>query len=229
MDLSDIIVPEGVLCKPVVTCVVEGILEEDDLRELMLSSDLGAEPVEGDDPTDLKKIREKHHSVARMIAGGLSQRMVSHLCGYSEGYLSVLLNNPSMRELIELYRLQQGQASQLIVEKLKTVGLQATEELQDRLADGKLNNQELLSLAKLGLDRGGHGPSSSQHVVNETHIVDHAELAKRNDEARRRSATRIVSGETVRAALPPPANETSDETDRTVGSEGSELHETREP
>lgn len=231
MDLSDIIVPDGVLSKPIVTCTVEGILEEDDLRELMLSSDLGSEPVEDDDPSDLKKIREKHHSVARMIAGGLSQRMVSNLCGYSESYLSVLLNNPSMVELVELYRIQQGQSSQLIVEKLKTVGLRATEQLEDRLEEGKLNNQELLSLAKLGLDRGGHGPTSNQHIVSEQHVVDHAELVRLNKDARSRSAQRIVPAQEIRAALPAPEkqDEAPHETDRTVGSEGSELHETREP
>ena len=232
MDLSDIIVPDGLIPKPVVTCVVEGILEEDDLRELMLSSDIGTEPVADEDPNDLKKIREKHHSVARMIAGGLNQRMVSRLCRYNESYLSVLLNNPSMVELVELYRLQQGQASQLIVEKLKSVGLRAVEELEGRLDEGKLNNQELLALGKLGLDRGGHGPTSTQHNVTEQHVIDHAELVRLNKDARSRSAQRIVPAQEVRAQLPSPSSpsqETDSETNGTVGSEGSELHETREP
>jgi hypothetical protein len=233
VDLSNIIVPKDLKIKPVVTCVVEGILEESDLAELMLSAPaLGSEPVADDDPSDLKKIREKHHSVARMIAGGLSQRMVSQLCGYSESYLSVLLNNPSMQELVELYRMQNGEAAQVIVEKLKSVGLKAIEALEEKLDAGdKLNNQELLSLAKLGLDRGGHGPSSSHHVVNEQHTYDYAELARMNDEARKRSAGNIVPAETIRQQLlPKPDNEQDDknETDRNLGAESAELHEDRQ-
>ena len=230
MDLSEIIVPEGLVPKPIVTCVVEGILEESDLRELMLSTDVGSEPIAEDDPSDLKKIREKHHSVARMIAGGLSQRMVSQLCGYSEGYLSVLLNNPSMQELVALYRIQQGEAAQLVVEKLKTVGLKAVEKLDEKLEAGELTNQELLSLGKLGLDRGGHGPTSQHHIVNENHIFDHAELARRNAEARRRSSAHIVPAEAVRQnLLPAPVEqeEKQDEADGNLGEETTELPEHR--
>lgn len=219
MDLSEIIVPEGAVGKPIVTCVIEGHLEEEDLRELTLS--VPTEPVEGDDPSDLKKIKEKHHSVARMVASGLTQRMVAQLCGYTESYLSVLLNNPAMQELVELYRIQQGAATQVITEKLKTVGLKAIEKLEAQIEADALSNQELLSAAKLGLDRAGHGPSSSHHVIEEQHQFDHAELTRLNLEARSRNATRIVPASEVRAALPAPV-EQKDETDRTVGSETSE-------
>jgi hypothetical protein len=232
MDLSNIIVPKDLKIKPVVTCVVEGILEESDLAELMLSSPaLGAEPVADDDPSDLKKIREKHHSVARMVAGGLSQRMVSQLCGYSESYLSVLLNNPSMQELVELYRVQTGQAAQVVVEKLKSVGLKAIEALEAKMeSEGGLNNQELLSLAKLGLDRGGHGPSSSQHVINEQHTYDYAELAKMNEAARKRNAPNIVPAETIRQQqLPAPTEQdVENEANRNLGAESTQLHEDRQ-
>lgn len=229
MDLSDIIVPKDLEFKPLVTCEIEGLLDEGDLRELALSTKLAAEPLaDEDDPSDLKKIREKHHSVARMIAGGLSQRMVSQLVKYSESYLSVLLNNPSMQELVELYRMQHGASQQIITEKLKTVGLKAIEKLEEKIDEGGLNNQELLSAAKLGLDRAGHGPQSKSHVVHEEHIFDHAEIARRNEAARQRSAQRIVPAQEVRAALPAPEqSETGSETDRNLDQEGTQLHEDR--
>lgn len=231
MDLSEIIVPDGLQPKPMVTCVVEGLLDEDDLRELALSSaNTETSVARDDDPTDLKKIREKHHSVARMIAGGLNQRMVSQLCGYSETYLSVLLNNPAMQELIELYRIQAGAGQKIITEKLLTVGLKALEELDQAIETGQLTKQELIQTAKLGLDRAGRGPQSTQHVVNETHIFDHAELVQRNQAARDRSAARIVPSQEVRAALAPPTPkpEQNVETDQPVGPQEPEFPQDRQ-
>jgi hypothetical protein len=183
-------------------------------------------PVEGDDPSDLKRIKERHHSVARQIAGGLDQRMVAKLCGYTESYLSILLNNPAMRELVELYRIQQGAAAQVITEKLKTVGMKALERLDEKIEAGELSNQELLAASKLGLDRSGHGPASSQHIIEEKHLFDHAELLRRNEEARSRNAKRIVPASEIRGALAPPVEQSS-EADRTVDTQGSELHEAR--
>ena len=232
VDLSSLIVPEDAVPKPMVTCVIEGILEESDLRELALSAeDKAAQPImEIDDPADLKKVREKHHSVARMIAGGLTQRMVAKLCGYNETYLSVLLNNPAMQELIELYRVQHGAAQQLVIEKLATVGLKALEKLDEDLDAGNLSKQEKLSLAKLGLDRGGFGPQSKQHIVSEKHVFDHTEIEKRNNAARARSASRIVPSSEIRAALAPPASEqeVEGEATREMGPEGQGLPEDRE-
>lgn len=230
LDLSQIIVPADAIPKPMVTCTVEGILDEGDLRELMLGVEAAAgEPLEIEDPSDLKKIRERHHSVARMIAGGLSQRMVAQLCGYTESYLSILLNNPAMQELIELYRIQHGSAQQIAIEKLRTVGMKALEALDKDLDANLLTKQEKLSLAKLGLDRGELGPSSTSKVLREDHIFDHAELQRRNADARNRNAPFIVPAEDVRKALAPPPKqtETEDESTRDLGSEGPDLFEDR--
>lgn len=206
MDLSNIIVPEEAKPAKIVTCVVEGILEESDLRELALGElapsveNLPA-VVEEEDPANLKRIKEKHHSVARLIAQGLQQRMVASLTGYNEAYLSVLLNAPAMIELVEMYRIQNGAASQVITEKLKTVGLKAVEQLEEKVDAGDMSVDGLLGVAKLGLDRGGHGPSSTQHNVTENHIIDHAALQELNRQARQRSAGSIVRSSDIRQTI----------------------------
>lgn len=204
MDLSKIIVPEGLELKPsMTTCTIEGVLDEEDLRLLAVGPN-DAAPAE-DDPSDLKKIREKHHHVARLVASGMQQRLVSSITGYTESYISILLNNPSMQELVELYRIQNGAATQLATEKLKSVGLKALEKLDEKLEADLLSNQEILAAAKLGLDRAGHGPQSKQAIVNEHHVIDHAQLIELNDAARRRNADYIVPQEDVRKALEAPA------------------------
>lgn len=218
-DLSQLAVPEGIQLKPTMTtCTIEGQLEEDDLRQLIaLSGDILPDE---DDPSDLKKIREKHHHVARLVADGMAQRLVASITGYSESYISVLLNNPSMAELVEFYRIKNGAAIDVVVEKLKTVGLKALERLDARVEADELDNNELISAAKLGFDRSGHGPASKQHIVDETHIFDHAKLAELNKEAKRRNSEYIVPQEEVREALrlPSPAETGAEkyETDETV-------------
>ena len=212
VDLSEIIIPPAAAnATPIVTCTIEGVIEEQDLAALAFGSPALAHPEqlpqEVDDPTDLKKIREKHHSVARMVAAGLNQRMVSQICGYSEGYMSVLLNNPSMQELVELYRIQNGAAGQIIVEKLRTVGLKAVEKLEEKIdhPEGcKLNNNELIQAAKLGLDRSDHGPTSRSHHIHENHHIDHAAVAEAMRKARSKDDGRVHNIETVRKALPAP-------------------------
>lgn len=211
MDLDKLIIPEEVMSpRPIVTCVIEGILEPDDLRQIVgnaLAPTEYIKPAE-ENPNDLKKLREKHHSVARMIAGGMQQRMVAMISGYDEAYLSTLLNAPSMQELVEMYRIQNGSNAQLVIEKLQTVGVTALEKLQERLdSEAGLNNNELIQVAKLGLDRADFGPSSRRLNVNENHSIDHARLKELEQEARRGSAEHIVPTSEVRKALPKPRDE----------------------
>lgn len=235
-DLSRLAVPEGLEFKPTMTtCTIEGALEEEDLRQLVqLSGDI--QPDE-EDPSDLKKLKEKHHHVARLIADGLTQRLVATLTGYSENYLSILLNAPAMIELVELYRIKNGKAIELVTEKLKTVGLKALEKLDDRLDKDELDNNELISTAKLGFDRSGHGPQSKHSIVAEEHIFDHAKLAELNKDARRRNTEYIVPQEDVREALrlEGPTDETdeameagTDDADGSIGEDNSEGREQEE-
>lgn len=203
LDLSEVQVGPKI-----VTCTIENIVEVDDLHMLLAQGEGGgvvaAPQLVPDDPTDMSRVRERWHGVARLTAQGLTQRMVASICGYTEAYLSVLLNNPAMQEMVDLYRLKHQAAAEVIGEKLRTVGGMALEALGDKLAAGQINDvHELTAVAKLGLDRSGHGPSSTQHVVGETHIIDHAELTKLHNNARASSREAIISLES-RRALPAP-------------------------
>lgn len=204
----------------IITCTIEGILEEDDIHAILAgrvgpaesgSSNSGGHsvPVEVDDPRSLKRIKERHHSVARLIASGVSQTLVAQFSGYDEQYLSVLLNNPAMTELITLYRIEYGKSSEIIAEKLRSVGTQALERIEERIPS--MDDNALVQTAKLGLDRSGHGPTSTVNKLEEKHIIDHAEIARLNIEARRQSASYIVPVNEVRKSLPTPEKETSDE------------------
>lgn len=205
LDLADI------TPRKIITCTIEGIVDEDDLRLLASGASLQSEHLNGDstmprheevdDPASLKRVREKHHSVARLIATGMSESLVATISNYTPQYLSVLLNNPAMEELIATYRLQNGQQAQVIGEKLRSVGLRAVEKLEGKMDE--MNASELTAVAKLGLDRSGHGPSSTQRNVNENHQIDHASLLALNRRAREDSKEFIIAVADVRQSLLP--------------------------
>jgi hypothetical protein len=199
--------PDMAAFPKIITATIEGILELADLRALALSSGMEMHSQQElpkaakEDPKSLKKLREKHHSVARLIAAGLEQRTVATLSGYTEGYLSILLNNPAMEELVSFYRMAAGNAAQVIGERLRSVGLKALEHLDDKIEGGELNANELIQATKLGLDRSGHGPSSTTRKVDEQHIIDHARILELNEKAREGSRGYIVPVDKVRGTL----------------------------
>lgn len=213
LDLSSIDTPA------IITATIENILEAEDLAALAsrtanaADDDAAAAEVDdiltglqpSDEPGSLKKLRERHHSVARLMASGLSQSLVAAMAGYTPSYLSILLNNPAMKELVELYRIQNGAGSQVIGEKLRSIAMQSVEEIESRLrteAGRKaMSVQDLATVGKLGLDRSGHGPTSTQHVVREDHLLDHARIAELSQRARASSSSLIVPVREVRAAL----------------------------
>lgn len=212
--------------KSICTVEILGLLEPADLSECfqpgMASTPeqtINAEALESytatarnrrlpDDPKDIKKIREKHHSIARLIASGLSQTMAAQLTGYTAGYVGVLLGAPAMQELVSLYRSNYAASADLIGEKLRTVAMDAVDELAHRLEESpeSIDEHALLGMAKLGLDRSGHGPTSHVNLRTEQHIFDHAELRKRDAAARQASSSRIIDIE-AQPALPAPESD----------------------
>lgn len=184
----------------IVTCTIEGLLEIGDLQCLLERPAMPA----GGQVGDLKKIREKHHSVARLVASGMQQSLVASLSGYTEAWLSTLLNNPAMQDLVAHYRASHSNAAEVIAERLREAGLGALEKLVEQMEGEGLDPQELLGLAKLGLDRSGHGPQSKVHQVTEHHLLDHAELQRLNRAARVESAGDIIQ-QVKQPSLPAPS------------------------
>lgn len=209
----DIILPENTPIQKIITCTIEGILEQEDINFLISGSVPEESRKAGKAPTDhsvkdIQKIREKHHTVARLIAGGLNQRMVATIAGYTESYLSTMLNAPAMEELIAYYSAKHSNAHEVIIGKLRGAGMEALEKLSEKLKDDDMSNTDLIALAKLGLDRSGHGPSSTQHQITEEHVFNYAEL-KRLNKAAQKSSSKFVTK--VQPALL--TQEAKDETD----------------
>lgn len=184
---------------PAVTCTIEHILEPEHIAEYVAAHG-SLTTTEKSDQKDVGVLRARHHSVARLLAAGLPEGIVADLTNFTSSYISTLKGSPSMLELITHYRAPGNAQAEAIAERLRTVGHAAVERLSSRIEE--LDDNALLALAKLGLDRSGHGPQSTQHNITEHRIIDLAEVARLSLDARQKDRERIVDIQAVRQALP---------------------------
>jgi hypothetical protein len=111
----------------------------------------------------VKKLRERHHALARMLAAGMMPQECGQALGYCPSRISILQNDPSFKELLEFYKGNLNSAVMDIQAKLGLLAGDTISELQDRLEDEpeSFKNTELTELLKATTDRIGFGPSST--------------------------------------------------------------------
>jgi hypothetical protein len=149
----------------------------------MLELDRGVKPV------SIKKLRDAHHSIARLLAQGAPNKDVAAITGYSESRISILKSDPAFQELMSFYKGKVADATDEAIAdasaKLAAVRNDIIEELQDRLADEpeKIATETLLDALKVTADRTGFGPASKSMNLNVN-----VDLADRVAAGRRRVA-----------------------------------------
>lgn len=138
----------------------------------------------------LKRLSERHHALARCLASGMSEGDAAITCGYVLSRVSILKGDPAFEELLAFYR-QDVQGKYLDMHGvLAGLSLDAAMELRERLeADAQADEKtisvgQLVELTKLGADRTGFGPQSSQINVN-VDLASRLEAARKRVEQRR--------------------------------------------
>jgi hypothetical protein len=103
----------------------------------------------------LQVLRYRHHRIARLIAEGHKHVRISEMVGVSPGRISVYLEDPAFRELIEHYAEEIRGEYLDVHERLAALGVSAMEELQDRLDNNPLHltNKELKDIMESAMDR----------------------------------------------------------------------------
>ena len=142
-------------------------------------------------PISIKRLSERHHQLARVLAGGEKPGVAAIICGYEPSRVSILQQSPAFKELIEFYRDIRDREFQSTFEILGGLARDAVSELASRLEEEpeKIGTGTLMELAKLSLDRSGTGPTSTQKTFNVN-----LNLSDRINEARER-AKRAARGE----------------------------------
>lgn len=172
----------GRAAKPLVATVVREL----DPADLAL---LGEE--KGSEAPAIKRISERHHALARNLASGMEPGEAGVVCGYSASRVSILQADPAFKELLHYYRTQVEHQYRDLHQRLSGLALDAAEELTNRLEDDPeaFSIGQLMEVTKMGADRTGHGPQSSQ-----TNLNVNVDLAGRLKEARQRVLERKATG-----------------------------------
>lgn len=137
----------------------------------------------------LKRLSERHHALARCLASGMAPGDAAITCGYVASRVSILQADPAFQELLSFYRQDVDSKYLDMHGVLAGLSLDAAMELRERLEadidadEKKISVGQLMELVKVGADRTGHGPQSSQLNVN-------VDMAVRLEAARKRVAQR---------------------------------------
>ena len=136
-------------------------------------------------PPAIAKLRDRHHSLARCLAQGMSNTEASAVTGYDPSRVSILKADPTFRELISHYRSKEDSALADWSQRAASLSLMAVDEMTDRLEEAPedFTVGQLLEVTKVLADRTGHAPVQK---VQQTNI--NVELGNRMLAARQRLA-----------------------------------------
>lgn len=138
--------------------------------------------------TPLKRLKDRHHSLARYLAAGMPEGHAALICGYDVSRVSVLKADPSFRELLVFYSNRQAEQFDSLGDKLSTIAGESAQLLIEKLEEDpeSVSVGQLIELTKLGADRTGYGPQSSATNLNvNVGVADKLGEARKRIEARK--------------------------------------------
>lgn len=179
MDMGELASAPRLMGRAPIPLMVEGTRPLVSADLALLASERGVRP-----PL-VKKLRDRHHALARLLAQGMSEAEASAVTGYDRSRVSVLKGDPSFKELVAEYRGQENALFGEFTERAAVLTLSAMNEIQDRLEDEPegFTVPMLLEVGKTFADRTGHAP-----VQKNLNLNANVELGSRLANARKRLA-----------------------------------------
>jgi hypothetical protein len=152
----------------------------------------------------LQRLTDRHHAAARYIAQGFKDVEVAAITGYAQNRIYLLRQDPAFKELIEFYRSSEDKERRNNFERLSGLTADAADVLQDRLetAPEDVTTGQLIEIIKVGADRSGNGPQTSnvQYNVN-VGLADKLKKAREQAALASRPASQVIEGEAVEIPL----------------------------
>lgn len=181
MDL-DIFSLTGRTAKPVAGAVIRE-LERADVELLAVTRAPAAQ-------STIKRLSDRHHMLARNLAGGMPEGEAAIMAGLTGSRVSILKADPTFQELLAFYREDVTRVYRDTHEALAGVSHTALQILAERLEDEpeKMSTGQVLDIIKLGADRTGHGPQTMATNVNVN-----VDMSNRLEAARKRVRERSQS------------------------------------
>lgn len=128
----------------------------------------------------LKRISERHHALARLLAAGTSQADACIVTGYDPSRVSILCDDPSFKELLDFYRRQVDAEYLGMHAQLAGLGADALAELRRRLEENPedIGFASLLEVVTKVADRTGHGAQTKTEVNVTVGLADRMKAAR---------------------------------------------------
>ena len=141
------------------------------------------ETEKGSKPPSVKRLTDRHHSLARCLAQGMEGWEAAAITGYDPSRISILKSDPTFKELIEFYRRHEDAALAEFTARASMVTLTALNRVQEMLDDDEnpVSLDEAMTVAKTFADRTGHAP-----VAKTVNTNVNVELGAQLDSARAR-------------------------------------------
>lgn len=129
---------------------------------------------------ELKRIRDVHHALARLLATGMPESHAAEATGYSLSRISILKADPTFIELLQFYREQGSIEVGDFTDRLVQTAKMAQEIIQDRMIDSPelFENDELRKLAVDFADRAGFAPNKAKNVTVNINLAGRLERAR---------------------------------------------------
>lgn len=101
----------------------------------------------------LTQIRHSHHQLAQLLSTGAENAEAAYITGYTPQYISILKGDPTFQELTAYYAAQREHTFVDAIERMRSLGLNTLEELQNRLEEdpSSFSNRELMEQTELML------------------------------------------------------------------------------
>lgn len=124
---------------------------------------------------DIVRLRDAHHTIARLLASGLKTGEVARAVGYSETRIAVIRSAPAMQDLIARYRAEETESWRAkrdeFYESIHAAGAKAWRQINEALDDAdetgeRLPVRNLLSIADSSADRIGYNKKSTTVNIN---------------------------------------------------------------
>src|ERR1700728_4209388 len=123
-------------------------LTEDDVPAL-------GRPAKTAQGANIVRLHSRHHQIARMVAEGRPLADIALISGYATHFISQLQGNPAFCALVAHYSGVDEIAAVDALQRLKDLGVEAAEILQERLGESPddFSNRELTELVDLAVVR----------------------------------------------------------------------------
>lgn len=123
----------------------------------------------------IKKLRESHHAVARLLASGKRVGEVAFLTGYTTVRINMLSQDPAFAELVARYRDQATESWRESMDEFSQLAIgnmvRAERQLADKLEEADETNEalptrELIAITADRADRFGYGKRTTALNIN---------------------------------------------------------------